>query len=73
MNRRNFCKSCGGAVAALMLPFGVKVEAMMVGMDSGDNEITLSWFNDREGNHRLLLKYPFSDDIFKDGDSVIRL
>lgn len=26
MNRRSFFKSCGGAVAALMLPFGVKMK-----------------------------------------------
>lgn len=26
MNRRSFFKSCGGAIAALMLPFGVKVK-----------------------------------------------
>lgn len=26
MNRRSFFKSCGGAIAALMLPFGVKMK-----------------------------------------------
>lgn len=26
MKRRSFFKSCGGAIAALMLPFGVKIE-----------------------------------------------
>lgn len=44
MNRRHFFKSCGGEVAALMLPFGLKVKTEVIGVDFGSDEITLCWY-----------------------------